>query len=497
MSGKALDRTGREARLFRSAIAAPGDLEGLNVTVMGLGLFGGGAGAARFLVSRGARVTVTDLKDPGALKKSLALLEGLPLRLVLGEHRREDFIAADLVVANPAVPPESPLLAKAAARGVPVESEINLTLKFLPTPHVVGVTGSNGKTTTAHLVHRMAAASGRRTWLGGNTGGSLLTDLDRIGPYDVVVLELSSFQLETTGAAGLGPRVAVVTNVTPNHLDRHGTFEAYAAAKKKILVAAEGAVFNAEDPLTQEMMEVPGPGKRILFSSRRPLDDGFFIDSGWIVQARRGRTRKLAALGDVTLPGLFNKENLMAALAATGLVLCNDDIPEAAVRAGASFEGVPHRLERVDEIEGVRFVNDSIATTPESTIAALSALEGEIALIAGGYDKKIPFDGLARAVRDRVRALFLVGATAGKVEEAVRKACGGAGGPRIIRAETVETAVEAAFKEARPGWTVLLSPACASYDQFANFEERGASFKKHVQMIRRRCDRVANREFPT
>jgi len=485
----------RNAAPYDVDLKSPGDLKGLRVTVMGLGLFGGGVGVTQFLLSRGARVTVTDLRGPDLLGKSLDLLDGFPIEWVLGRHRTEDFTSADLVVVNPAVPPDSPFVRAAVESGVPVDSEINLTFRFMPTQRTVGVTGSNGKTTTSHLVHRMVKACGRRAWLGGNTGGSLLTDLDEIGSDDVVVLELSSFQLETMGAAGLGPGVAVITNITPNHLDRHKTFESYAVAKKQILNNARAAVLNADDPLTPDLIKIPGPESWELFSSRRAMEDGVFLEGGRIVQARRGGRRDLIGTGDVVLPGRFNLENIMAALLAARLILDEEDVPAEAVAAGANFKGVPHRLETVAFIDGVMFINDSIATTPESTIAALDALDGEIALIAGGYDKGIPLDGLAAAVRRRVGIAYLIGETGPKLESAVRSAGPAAGCPIMVRAGTVEEAVRLAFRQAGEDWTVLLSPAFASYDQFINFVERGETFRSTVIAQARRLGR-ASRDLP-
>ncbi len=471
---------------YKSGLRDPGELEELKVTVMGLGLFGGGSGLTRFLVSRGARVTVTDLREAADLKKSLDSIEGIPHRLVLGGHSKDDFTSADLVVANPAVPPGSPYLRAAIEAGVPVESEINLAFRFLPTPYTVGVTGSNGKTTTSHLIHRMASACGRRTWLGGNMGGSLLEHLDRIGPEDLAVIELSSFQLETLGSAGLGPRIAVITNVTPNHLDRHGTFEAYVKAKKIILNRARKAVFNADDPVCAGLADDFRAGSAetdpsrdcVFFSSRAFLDNGICIDKGRVVQTRGGEVRELVGKDDVVLPGLFNLENMMAALAGAGLAMEKDDIPPEAVEAGARFRGVPHRLETVGFRNDVRYVNDSVATTPESTLAALDCFSGEVALIAGGYDKGISLDRLGAGIRQKVRVVYLIGRTAGRLEKAIRSA--GDEGPEIVMAGRVEAAVAMARKRARPGWTVLLSPAFASYDQFINFEERGEAFTKCV-----------------
>ncbi len=471
--------------MFGCPFRSPKELENRKVTVMGLGLFGGGAGVVRFLVDRGARVTVTDLRTADVLEKSLDQLEGLPVRHVLGEHREEDFETADLIVANPAVPPDSPYLQAAARAGVPVESEINLTFRFLPTPFTVGVTGSNGKTTTSHLIHTMVKACGRRSWLGGNMGGSLLPVLDEIRDTDVVVLELSSFQLETTGEAGLGPRVAVLTNITPNHLDRHGTFEAYAAAKRQIFLKAQGAVLNASDPETAQIVRSTGSMRKIFFSSREALGEGISLEADRIVSASGGQRIELVSRSEVVLPGIFNVENIMAALGALSLILERDKIPPEAVRAGAAFEGVPHRLETVAMKAGVRYINDSIATTPESTIAAVEALGGEIALIAGGYDKGIPLEGLARRIIESVRVVYLIGATAGNIEEAIRRARDGSpqlsgSGPEVVRAGVLGEAVRLAADRAGEGWTVLLSPAFASYDQFIHFEQRGEVFRECV-----------------
>jgi len=465
---------------YENDLQTPGDLDQLDVTVMGLGLFGGGVGVTRFLVSCGARVTVTDLREPRLLAKSLERLEGLPLRFVLGKHCAADFVDTDLVVANPGVPPDSPFLNAARDAGVAVDSEINLTFRFLPTPRIVGITGSNGKTTTSHLTHRMTEACGCRAWLGGNMGGSLLPRLGEIGSDDVVVLELSSFQLETLGAAGLGPGVAVLTNITPNHLDRHKTFENYINAKAQIFNKAVAAVVNADDPYTDRVVSTVNGLRRKFFSSSRTIDEGFFLDETGIVEAVGGKRRFLVERGAITLPGVFNVENIMAAAGAVSLVLDTERLPEAAIRAGAAFGGVAHRLETVCVARGVRYINDSIATTPESTIAALGTLDGEIALIAGGYDKQIPFDDLAAVVRRKVGVLYLVGETAGKLEQAVRKVASGGTHPRLIRVSGVAEAVRIAASQATEGSTVLLSPACASYDQFINFEERGASFKQAV-----------------
>jgi UDP-N-acetylmuramoylalanine--D-glutamate ligase len=462
----------------------PINFNGMKVTVMGLGLFGGGAGVTRFLADQGARVTVTDLRSEDELSRSLAQIEDLPVEQVIGRHRDSDFRDADLVVANPAVPPGSKYLCMAAENHVPVESEINLTLKLLPTDRIVGVTGSNGKTTTSHLLHRMLAASGAKAWLGGNVGGSLLPRLNEMGAEDYVVLELSSFQLERTVLDRQGPRVAVITNLTPNHLDRHKTFDAYVEAKAGIFVQARAAVLNKEDAVSMERfagLDIPC----LTFSSSREVEEGYFLRNGSLMERRSGIDRALMAAADFPLPGRFNLENLMAALAGLRLIRQEEAIPAASLACAAAFEGVPHRLERVASRLGVLYINDSIATTPASCLAALEAIPGEIHLIAGGYDKGLPLEEMAETVVKRVKSVHLVGETQEDLESAIRESARKLGlrTPRIRLEKCIEDAVAEASREASSGATVLLSPGFASYDQFLNFEERGECFRRCVAEI--------------
>ncbi len=448
---------------------------------MGLGLFGGGAGVVRFLVEQGAKVTVTDLRPASELKKGLELIEGLPVRLVLEEHRQEDFAKTDMVVANPAVPPSSPYLKTAVENNVSIESEMNLTLKLLGSSRVLGVTGSNGKTTTSHLIFNMLRAAGERAWLGGNMGGSLLPDIDKIEERDVVVLELSSFQLEMTGRCGLGPDVAVITNLTPNHLDRHGDFESYIEAKSRILVRARGAVFNGGDEASAKRFkgsDLPA----LWFSSRGELPEGYFLSDGSIVERIGGSSRVLVDTEKVRLPGVFNLENIMSALAGVRMILDSGPVSKAVVEAGAAFQGVSHRLETVASKSGITYINDSIATTPVSCLAALEVMDGAVHLIAGGYDKKLPLDKLAEGIIKRAESVHLIGETGLSLAKAVSDACSrqGVEGPHIALAGDLMGAVKNASQCARPGSFVLLSPAFASYDQFLNFEERGECFKSCV-----------------
>jgi UDP-N-acetylmuramoylalanine--D-glutamate ligase len=453
------------------------ELRGRRVTVMGLGLFGGGAGVARFLARRGARVTVTDAKPERDLRESVDALRGLPVEFRLGGHDEADFRGADLVVVNPAVPESSPFLRLAPA----LETEMNLFFKLCRARTVAGITGSNGKTTTTALVGEILGKGPGRTWVGGNIGGSLLEEIEEIRPEDAVVLELSSFQLENLGVLRRSPNVAAVLNLSPNHLDRHGTMEAYAAAKRRILDhQGEGdeKVLNADDAVVREWVGA-APSRNWMFSAKEPPPRGalarderieFFFPGGRIdldVSRRK-------------IPGRFNLQNMAAAATASFAAAGGrwEGWRAACEEVFNGFPGVEHRLEFVAEKGGARYYNDSKATDPEATVAALETLPGPFVLILGGFDKKTPFDGLARAVSSRpVRACVLLGQTAPAIEAALRA------GPRVPEIVRVHSLEEAVRVPARPGETVLLSPACASWDMFRNFAERGRAFKGLVSTL--------------
>jgi UDP-N-acetylmuramoylalanine--D-glutamate ligase len=454
---------------------------------MGLGLFGGGASAARFFAERGAMVTVTDLRPEQQLRPSLEALRDLNVRYVLGEHRAEDFEHTDLVVVNPAAKDDSLFLAKARAAGVRTEREINLVFKLTPNCPKFGVTGSNGKSTTAALLGRMLQLADPRALVGGNLGRSLLCQLDDLTPGTPVVLELSSFMLEGLRELRESPHVAVVTNLSPNHLDWHKTLENYYKAKRTILEhqgPEDIAVLSHDDA------ELANWGAhtraRVVWTSVRdePEGDAAFLDGEKLI-VRIGGLEEVVGLTDLLrLPGRHSVCNaLMASAAALAY----------GVRAGliaetlATFTGLPHRLEMVARTpRNVVFYDDSIATTPESVICALESLRGPITLIAGGSDKGIPFEKLGRVVAQRVRRLILLGLTAGRIEEEVRRAAEVAGrGPEIVRADSLEEATCRAYRGALAGEIVLLSPACASFDMFRNFEERGERFRRMAQALAR------------
>lgn len=448
------------------------------VLILGLGSFGGQIEAARYFARRGATVTATDLKPREKLAHALAELDGEPVALVLGEHREADVLAADLVVASPAVPPHSPFLALARARGIPVTSEIALTVEGLRAP-VLAVTGSNGKSTTTTLLGRAVEACGFRTWVGGNIGRPLLGRLDEIREDDRVVLEVSSFMLEELGPLGFKPALALVTNLTPNHLDRHGTMDAYAAAKRRI-VERQGrddvAILNRDDPLVRAF--AAATRARVLTFGLSPLapgEAGSFLAGGRRIAWRdeRGREVPLLDASALKVPGEHNVLNALAvAAAAAALGL------DAAKVAGAlaSFGGIPHRLEVVARKRSVLWVNDSKATTPESGAAGIRAFPPGLTLIAGGSDKGMDYAPLGRAAVGRVARAVLVGKTRDKIAEALEREGATGAGTEIAKADDLAEAVTRAAAVTEAGQTVLFSPASASFDQFLSYEHRGETF---------------------
>ena len=447
---------------------------GRAVTVMGLGLFGGGVGAARYLVRAGARVTVTDLKPAASLQPSLKALEGLPIAFHLGGHLAEDFRSADLVVVSPAVDKrKSEFVALAEAAGAEITSEMNLFFAACPAP-IVGVTGTSGKSTTTALVGDMLCAW-RPTRVGGNIGRSLLEDLPTIQPDEMVVLELSSFQLEDLGRLRRSPRLAIVTNLSPNHLDRHVTMREYVEAKKNIARfqgPGDAAVLNADDPRVRRWEGlVKRCGSRVVFYSvSRALDEGIFASGSSIVLRLDGREEHVDLAGRNPLFGQHNYQNLLAAAAGARALGVPPDLIGEAV---ASFRPLPHRLEPIGRLGDVLFINDSKATTPLAAKVAIEAFDRPVVVIAGGYDKHSDPLPMVRAIRRRARAAVLIGATAEALQAAI-----GHGRTIVERAATLEEAVGRAAALARPDGVVLLSTGHASWDMFDNYEQRGEVFRR-------------------
>ena len=477
---------------------------------MGLGLFGGGVGAVKFFLkqSRLGGITVTDLRPEAELKESInqisEFLAKLPdkkrpkITYHLGGHRKDDFRKADLIVVNPAVPADSSFLAIARRHHITLTSETNLFFQYCPC-RIVGITGSNGKTTATALLGEILKSaihpditSGqfaiRNVWVGGNIGrGSLLEIVDQISARDLAVLELSSFQLEDLGKTEKSPWMSIILNIKPNHLDRHKTMEAYVDAKKNIIRyqdAKSYTILNLSDPELRTWA-LQTQGKVFFFSTIQKLHEGGFISEGHFCLRLAHQTYRLCRLKEIKLLGKFNYENVLAASTAAALL---DVPPKTIARVIRTFKSVEHRLEFVAEIRGVKYYNDSIATNPESTIGALQSVPGKIILLAGGYDKQLPFDELAREIKKRVKMVILVGATAEKIREALlmvrmnkKSILMAKSFPSRDAVATFEEAVHLAVGNAQRGNTVLLSPACASYDMFRNFTERGNLFKQLIR----------------
>ena len=435
---------------------------------MGLGSFGGGVGAARFLANRGAQVTVTDLADADQLADSLAQLDDLPITYHLAGHRDEDFTTArtDLIVANPAVPCHSPYLTLAHTNAVPVTAEICLFFQLCPAP-IIGVTGTNGKSTTCAMIaaclEKTAASQDRKLWLGGNIGArSLLENVDRIDPHDFVIVELSSFQLYHLGRLQLSPPIAVLTNLTPNHLDWHGDMQSYTRAKQNILRFqhdTDHAILNQLEP------------------AFRPWPDLTPAAITWYPAKGQDNI-------DLRIPGRHNQLNAAAALTVARVLSADEESARDALK---QFSGLPHRLEFIAEIDGVHYYNDSIATTPASVIAAITTFTEPKVLILGGYDKKIPLDTLAQDIvaDGTAETALLIGQVrdelASQIENAKRRQSKNL--PKCIPADNLPQAVAQAQNAAHPGMIILLSPGCASYDMFKNFQHRGNQFRTAVKEL--------------
>ncbi len=450
------------------ARTSPNGCRGRAVTVMGLGLFGGGVGAARYFARHGARVTVTDLKGADALAPSIQALEGLPIAFHLGEHDRADFTAAEIVAVSPAVPKTSPYLRVAEDAGADITSEMNLFVERCPAP-IVGVTGTSGKSTTTALLGEMLSRAGP-TRVGGNIGKSLLDELDDIRADETVVLELSSFQLQDVGRIAWSPQTAVVTNIAANHLDRHETLAAYIAAKKNILrfqTAAGVAVLNADD---YEVRTWPVRGRVVFYSNCETLTEGVFADGPEAVFRLGTHEERVDVAGRMKLRGGHNLWNVVAAAAAARVLGVT---PAQIADAVAAFEPLPHRLQPVGMREGVLFVDDSKATTPAAAALAMDAFTEPVVLIAGGYDKHSDPRVMVETIRRRAKAVVLIGATADALQRDI-----GAGGPIVERADSVEEAVARAAALAEEGDVVLLAPGYASWDMFDNYEQRGDVFRR-------------------
>ncbi len=439
--------------------ASPSLLRGQRVTVMGLGRFGGGVGAVNFLLRQGARVTLTDQLSAEELRSSLARIDVSSLhKLVLGEHRDEDFTQADLLIVNPAVKPGNRYVELAATAGVPLSSELNLFWQFQQ-GRIAAITGTVGKSTTAALLAHMLVEAGINARLGGNIGTSLLDQLDQIGPEDWTVLEVSSFQLDRLASLQPCPDIALVTNFYPNHLDWHGSIEHYRESKQHLLRWLTPEQFVAS-PAESELVNWPTAGTRI-HVTEADLDVVPHLEQ---------------------LPGPHNRRNL--ALVHAVARQCFGFSTEAIMNAARTFTPLPHRLEFVADVNGRRCYNDSKATTPEAAIEALRSFDRPIRLIAGGADKGVDLTPFADVIARHAASVSLIGTTASKLNSLLQSH---AASPPVTVCPDLTVAVHAQWEQSQPGDILLLSPGCASFGEFRNYEERGEACRSLVEELRCRA----------
>jgi UDP-N-acetylmuramoylalanine--D-glutamate ligase len=452
----------------------PFELRGKRVLVVGLAKTG--VATSLFCAARGGEVTATDVRGENEVGDAIVQLRAAGVRLELGGHRENIFLGQDLIVPSPGVPANMPLLQAARAKGVTIWSEIELAGRFM-NGRLIGITGSNGKTTTTSLIEHILKNAGFPTILAGNIGTPLISRIEQTNDDTVTVVELSSFQLELIET--FRPNISVFLNLTPDHLDRHHTFEEYGAAKARIFrnqKEADSAVLNADDPASTPY--APTRPQVCWFSRKQRVAQGAFVRDNQIVFRQNGEEMAVLKLQEIPLVGAHNVENVLAAVTTTRIAGAN---PAAIAKGVRSFAGVEHRLEFVAEVGGVRYFNDSKATNVDATLKALDAFPGRILIILGGKDKGSDYTVLRKPLREKAILALLIGAAADKIEKQIE------GSVAIEGAGTIERAVEIASHAARPGDVVLLAPACASFDQFQNFEHRGRVFKDLVHQLERQA----------
>ncbi len=447
------------------------DLKDKRALVVGLGK--SGVASALFLKSRGARVTVSDAKPEAELRDEILLLLEHGITVETGGHGDRTFRGQDLIVVSPGVPYDAPQLVQARQLGESVIGEIELAAQFIAGP-IVAITGANGKTTTTSLAGDIIAAGKFPTLVGGNIGTPAITFVDQATPATWTVLEISSFQLETI--VDFRPRIAVILNITPDHLDRHKTFANYVNAKARVFENQhhdDFTVLNADDPTTAELSSRT-PAQLFWFSRKKEVDRGAFVRNAHLYFRDKGSEHEIMPVSEIPLQGAHNLENVLAGISIGMLAGCQPDQIRQAVK---SFKAVEHRLEFVAKIGGVDYYNDSKATNVDATIKALESFPANIHLILGGKDKGSDYSVLNDLLRARVKRVYTIGAAAAKIESQIQ------GAAEIDHAETLENAIRRATDAAVPGDVVLLAPACSSFDQFQSYEHRGRVFKEVVHSL--------------
>ena len=449
-------------------------LKGSTVTVIGIGV--SNTPLIEMLCKSGNRVVACDRKNRGALGETAARLEAMGASLKLGESYLQD-LEPGVIFRTPGMRPDLPELLDAIERGAILTSEMEAFFEVCPCP-IIAVTGSDGKTTTTTMIAELLRAAGKTVHLGGNIGHPLLAEAGDMKEDDIAVLELSSFQLMTMKRS---PKIAVVTNISPNHLDVHKDYQEYIDAKENIFThqsADSIAVFNADNEVTAEEA-LRAIGRTRMFSRQREPEDGVFLRGEAIMVRCGGTERQVMTVSDIKLPGVHNIENFMAAIAAV-----DGMVPDETIRDFArTFGGVEHRIELIRTRNGVRWYNDSIASSPNRTIAGLKAFPEKVILIAGGKDKGISYDDLGPVLNDHVKLMILCGATAGVIRRSTEEAANYAD-LEIVDVEDYHEAVALADSRSADGDVVILSPASTSFDRFANFMERGRVFKEIVNQLK-------------
>lgn len=446
-------------------------VKGKNITVIGIGI--SNIPLIRLLAASGASVTACDRRTREALGETYNELENIGVKFSLGNDYLEN-LSGDIIFKTPGMRYDVPQLLEAKKNGSKVTSEMEVFFDVCPS-HIIAVTGSDGKTTTTTLIHKMMTNAGYKTWLGGNIGNPLLTEADKMKEDDWVILELSSFQLHTMQKS---PEIAVITNISPNHLDMHKDYQEYIDAKKNIMLYQNSGnvlVVNMDNEVTAEIGKV-AKGSVRYFSRKSKAD--VYLDGDVI---KRGNDEVLN-INDIKIPGMHNVENYMTAISAVKDLVKDEVIVDVA----KSFGGVEHRIELVRSFEGVRYYNSSIDSSPNRTINTLRVFPKKVIMIGGGKDKGIPYDEIGPSLAERVKVLILIGATADKIQEALDKEIKTTGNGKdieVIRVTTYEDAVNTARGKATDGDVVILSPASTSFDMFNNFEERGNLFKKLVNEL--------------
>ena len=447
------------------------NVAGKNITAIGIGI--SNLPLIKYLVSLGANVTACDRRSAEDLGENYTELEKLGVKFNLGDGYLNN-LSGDMIFKTPGMRYDVPELLKAKENGSIVTSEMEVFFEVCPS-HIIAVTGSDGKTTTTTLIHKMMTDAGYKTWLGGNIGNPLLTDTEKMKENDWVILELSSFQLHTMRKS---PEIAVITNISPNHLDMHKDYKEYIDAKKNIMLyqnEGDTLIVNADNQVTADIGK--SANGAVKYFSRNGMAD-VYLDGNII---KRGIV-EILNIKDIKIPGMHNVENYMAAIAAvSGLVS-----KEVIVNVAKTFGGVEHRIELVRTLDGVKYYNSSIDSSPNRTINTLRVFPNKVIMIAGGKDKGIPYDEIGPALAEHVKVLILIGATSDKIQEALDAEINKTGNGKdieVIRATSYENAVNTARSKAHDGDVVLLSPASTSFDMFRNFEERGNLFKKIVNEL--------------